>query len=172
LTSRYKELTDLLGSKGLQHDLLENAEAGIVYHANEILDRISGGTLHLKLKSSDGSKPEALNMIAYNSAINAHEPQSIKLLSGSQQFRVAISLAIGIGRYMGSTNHRVESIMIDEGFGSLDASSRDEMTQALQDLEDDFKCVIVVSHQNEFSNKFPNRYETEIIDGRTKIALV
>lgn len=172
LASRYKELTDLLGSKGLQHVLLENAEAGIVSHANEILDHISGGTLHLKLKSSDGSKPEALNMIAYNSAINAREPQSIKLLSGSQQFRVAISLAIGIGRYMGNTSHRVESIMIDEGFGSLDASSRDEMTQALQDLEDDFKCVIVVSHQNEFSNKFPNRYETEIVDGRTKISLV
>jgi DNA repair protein SbcC/Rad50 len=172
LASRYKELTDLLGRKGLQHYLLQNAEAGIVYHANETLDRISGGTLRLELSSSAGSRAKALDMVAYNSAISARESQSLDLLSGSQQFRVAISLAIGIGRYMGSTNHRVESIMIDEGFGSLDASSRDEMTQALQDLEDDFKCVIVVSHQNEFSNKFPNRYETEIVDGRTKIALV
>jgi DNA repair exonuclease SbcCD ATPase subunit len=172
LASRYKELTDLLGRDGLQHYLLQNAETGIVYHANEILDRISGGILRLQLSSNAGSGGNALDMVAYNSAINAHEPQSIDLLSGSQQFRVAISLAIGIGQYMRNTNHRVESIIIDEGFGSLDASSRDEMTQALQDLKDDFKCVIVVSHQNEFSHKFPNRYETEIIDGRTKISLV
>jgi DNA repair exonuclease SbcCD ATPase subunit len=172
LASRYKELAHLLGREGLQHYLLQNAEVGIVYHANETLDCISGGTLRLELSSSAGSRAKALDMVAYNSAISARESQSIDLLSGSQQFRVAISLAIGIGRYMGNTNHRVESIMIDEGFGSLDASSRDEMTQALQDLEDDFKCVIVVSHQNEFSNKFPNRYETEIVDGRTKIALV
>ncbi len=172
LASRYKDLARLLGREGLQHYLLQNAEIGIVYHTNETLDRISGGTLRLELRPNDGNRPRALNMVAYNSAISAHEPQSIKLLSGSQQFRVAISLAIGIGRYMGNTSHRVESIMIDEGFGSLDASSRDEMTQALQDLEDDFKCVIVVSHQNEFSHKFPNRYETEIVDGRTQISLV
>jgi exonuclease SbcC len=171
LGSRYKELAHLLGREGLQHYLLQNAEAGIVYHANEILDRISGGTLRLELRPGSENRTKALDMVVYNSAISAHESQSIDLLSGSQQFRVAISLAIGIGQYIGNTSHRVESIMIDEGFGSLDVGSRDEMTQALQALEDDFKRVIVVSHQNEFSDKFPNRYEAALVDGCTRITL-
>ena len=172
LASRYRELAHLLGREGLQHYLLQNAEVGIVYHANEILDRISGATLRLELRLGSENRTKTLDMVAYNSSISAYEPQSIEQLSGSQQFRVAISLAIGIGRYMGKASHRVESIMIDEGFGSLDASSRDEMTQALQSLEDEFKCVIVVSHQNEFSDKFPNRYEATLVNGQTKIALV
>ena len=172
LASRYRELAHLLGREGLQHYLLQNAEIGIVYHANDTLDRISGGTLRLELRSGSENKTKTLDMVAYNSSISAYEPQSIEQLSGSQQFRVAISLAIGIGRYMGNASHRVESIMIDEGFGGLDASSRDEMTQALQSLEDEFKCVIVVSHQNEFSDKFPNRYEVTLVNGQTTITLV
>ncbi len=171
LASRYYELERLLGREGLQHYLLQNAEVGIVYHANEILDRISGGTLRLELCSDLDGKTKALDMVVYNAAISTRESQSLDLLSGSQQFRVAISLAIGIGQYMGNTSHRVESIMIDEGFGSLDAGSRDEMTQALQALEDDFKRVIVVSHQNEFSDKFPNRYEAALVNGCTEITV-
>ncbi|HEU5382304.1 MAG TPA: SMC family ATPase [Ktedonobacteraceae bacterium] len=172
LAGHYKELAVLLGRDGLQRYLLQNAEAGIVYYANETLDSISGGTLRLELCSDSGGKAKALDMLAYNSAINASEPQSIELLSTSQQFRVAISLAIGIGRYMSNTSHRIESVIIDEGFGSLDAGSRDEMVQALQALEENFKRVIVVSHQNEFFDKFPYRYEMALVNGRSTIKLV
>jgi DNA repair protein SbcC/Rad50 len=174
LASYYKDLTNLLGRDGLQHYLLQKAEAGIVYHANEILDGISGGTLRLELQSSTDRKAEALDMVAYNTAISASQTQPIRLLSGSQQFRVSVSLALGIGKYAGNENHRLESVIIDEGFGSLDENGRREMIQAIKELGDGvvLKCIIVVSHQREFFDEFPNRYLVELVDGSTQISLV
>ncbi len=171
--SRYKDLANLLGRDGLQRYLLQKAEAGIVYHANEILDGISGGTLRLELQSSTDRKTEALDMVAYNTAISASQSQPIRLLSGSQQFRVSVSLALGIGKYAGNENHRLESVIIDEGFGSLDENGRREMIQAIKELGDEgvLKCIIVVSHQREFFDEFPNRYFVELVDGSTQISL-
>ncbi len=173
LASYYKDLANLLGRDGLQHYLLQKAEAGIVYHANEILDGISGGTLRLELQSSADRKAEALDMVAYNTAISASQSQPIRLLSGSQQFRVSVSLALGIGKYAGNENHRLESVIIDEGFGSLDENGRREMIQAIKELGDGgvLKCIIVVSHQREFFDEFPNRYLVELVDGSTQISL-
>jgi exonuclease SbcC len=172
LASRYKDLTNLLGRDGLQHYLLQKAEAGIVYHANEILDGISGGTLRLGLQLGTDRK-EALDMVAYNTAISASQTQPIRLLSGSQQFRVSVSLALGIGKYAGNENHRLESVIIDEGFGSLDENGRREMIQAIKELGDGsvLKCIIVVSHQREFFDEFPNRYLIELVNGSTQISL-
>lgn len=110
-------------------------------------------------------------MVAYNAAISASEAQPIPLLSTSQQFRVSVSLALGIGKYAGNENHRVESAIIDEGFGSLDAKGRREMIQAIKELGDELKCIIVVSHQQEFFDEFPNRYFVELVDGSTQISL-
>jgi DNA repair exonuclease SbcCD ATPase subunit len=174
LASFYKDLTNLLGRDGLQHYLIQKAEAGIVYHANEILDRISGGTLRLELQSTTDRKAEALDIVAYNTAISASQTQPIRLLSGSQQFRVSVSLALGIGKYAGNENHRVESVIIDEGFGSLDENGRREMIQAIKELGDGgvLKCIIVVSHQREFFDEFSNRYLVELVDGSTQISLV
>jgi len=172
LASRYKDLTDLLGLDGLQHYLVQKAEIGIVYHANEILDRISGGTLRLELRSNRKKKAGALDLVVYNAATSASKAQSLKQLSGSQQFRVAVSLALGIGRYAGNENHRVESVIIDEGFGSLDEKGRREMIQAIHELGDELKCIIVVSHQREFFDEFDNKYLVELVDGSTRISLL
>jgi DNA repair protein SbcC/Rad50 len=108
--------------------------------------------LRLELQSSTARKAEALDMVAYNTAISAGQTQPIRLLSGSQQFRVSLSLALGIGKYAGNENHRVESVIIDEGFGSLDENGRREMIQTIKALGDGgvLKCIIVVSHQREF----------------------
>ena len=112
-------------------------------------------------------------MVAYNTAISASQTQPIRLLSGSQQFRVSVSLALGIGKYAGNENHRVESVIIDEGFGSLDENGRREMIQAIKELGDGgvLKCIIVVSHQREFFDEFPNRYLVELVDGSTQVSL-
>jgi DNA repair exonuclease SbcCD ATPase subunit len=171
LASSYKDLTRLLSRDGLQGFLVQKAEEGIVYHANEILDRISGGVLRLALRPSTDRKGGELDMVAYNTAISASEAQPILLLSGSQQFRVAVSLALGIGRYAGNENHRVEAAIIDEGFGSLDKKGRSEMIHAIKALASELKCIIVVSHESEFFDEFPNKYFVELVNGSTKISL-
>jgi exonuclease SbcC len=96
-----------------------------------------------------------------------------KLDELSLQEKDQVSLALGIGKYAGNENHRLESVIIDEGFGSLDENGRREMIQAIKELGDGgvLKCIIVVSHQREFFDEFPNRYLVELVDGSTQISL-
>ena len=66
----------------------------------------------------------------------------------------AVSLALAIGQYVGRESRRIESVIIDEGFGGLDREGRDAMIEALNDLTHYLKRIIVVSHQEDFAGAF------------------
>ena len=89
-------------------------------------------------------------------------------LSGSQKFRVAVSLALAIGQYArGGQGRPIESVIIDEGFGSLDREGRDEMIDQLRALRGRLARIVLVSHQEEFAQAFPDGYQFEVKDGTT-----
>lgn len=167
----YRELTQLLGREGLQKHLLEQVEQAIVENANAILSRISEGLLRLEFETfKKGKKPEASEVVVYHRQIGA-KPIPLRSLSGGQRFRVAVSLALGIGRYAAQEGQQVESVIIDEGFGSLDKAGRREMIDALHDLSNELRRIIVVSHQDEFAKDFSNRYDVQIQDGISRVTL-
>jgi DNA repair exonuclease SbcCD ATPase subunit len=126
--------------------------------------------LFLRLRSGeDGDEPDkALELEAYNrttgdSAIN------VAFLSGSQRFRVAVSLALGIGQYASRQHRPIESVIIDEGFGCLDRNGRQVMIQELHNLRSHLRCILLVSHQEEFAEAFSDGYRFELADGTTQV---
>ena len=93
----------------------------------------------------------------------------MSFLSGSQKFRVAVSLALGIGQYASRQHRPIESVIIDEGFGCLDRQGRQVMIQELQNLRDQMRCILLVSHQEEFADSFANGYKFELVNGTTEV---
>jgi hypothetical protein len=166
---RLRQLADLLGRNGLQLHLVRQAENRIVEYANAVLDRLSGGQLYLRLrKSGDGESAadQALQLEAINRAAG-QTPIGVSFLSGSQRFRVAVSLALGIGRYASRQHRPIESVIIDEGFGCLDRQGRQSMIQELNNLKGQLRSILLVSHQEEFADAFPDGYRFELVDGTT-----
>ena len=90
-------------------------------------------------------------------------------LSGSQKFRVAVSLALGIGQYASRQHRPIESVIIDEGFGCLDRHGRQVMIQELQNLRGQLRCILLVSHQEEFAEAFSDGYHFTLEDGATRV---
>jgi DNA repair exonuclease SbcCD ATPase subunit len=168
--NRYRLLAELLGPKRLQLYLVRNAERGIVDYANEVLDRLSGGQLYLRLRGEDSEDmaEKALELEAYNRTAG-EAPIGVHFLSGSQRFRIAVSLALGIGRYASRQHRPIESVIIDEGFGCLDRQGRQVMIQELQNLRDQMRCILLVSHQEEFADAFANGYKFELANGTTEV---
>lgn len=167
--SLYKILCDLLGNgkQGLQLKLLRDAEQAIVQLANEILDGLSRGKMRLELRGeveeSGAESSKALDLLAYNEEIGLY-PTPIAQISGSQRFRVAVSLALAIGQYAGQGARHIESVIIDEGFGSLDKNGRDDMIQELNELQHRLARIILVSHLEDFSCAFSNGYSIELVN--------
>jgi DNA repair exonuclease SbcCD ATPase subunit len=169
--NRYKLLAELLGRDRLQRHLVRQAERQIVDYGNSVLDRLSGGQLFLKLVGTeDGSSTDkALDLECYN-RVTGGAPINVAFLSGSQRFRVAVALALGIGQYASKQHRPIESVIIDEGFGCLDRAGRQVMIQELQNLRGHLHCILLVSHQEEFADAFPDGYRFELSDGATRIS--
>ncbi len=168
------QLAMLLGRDRLQLYLVRQAERQIVDHANAVLDRLSGGQLFLRLCSgSEGEAgfEEALELEAYNRTTGT-QPINVAFLSGSQRFRVAVSLALGIGQYASRQHRPIESVIIDEGFGCLDRNGRQVMIQELHNLRDQLHCILLVSHQEEFADAFNDGYHFELQEGSTRITRI
>jgi DNA repair exonuclease SbcCD ATPase subunit len=162
-----KLLADLLGRDRLQLFLVRQAERQVVEYGNAVLDRLSGGQLYLKL-SDEGSSDKALDLEAYN-RLSGEKPINVAFLSGSQKFRVAVSLALGIGQYASRQHRPIESVIIDEGFGCLDSQGRQVMIQELQNLRGQMRCILLVSHQEEFADAFPDGYHFHLDGGATRV---
>jgi DNA repair exonuclease SbcCD ATPase subunit len=167
----YQLLAELLGPRRLQRELVRQAERGIVNYANAVLDRLSGGQLYLRLsgeEDGDGPAERALQLEAYHRSAGP-DPINVAFLSGSQRFRVAVSLALGIGQYASRQHRPMESVIIDEGFGCLDRQGRQVMIQEMQNLRGQLRCILLVSHQEEFADAFTEGYRFEIQDGTTRV---
>jgi DNA repair exonuclease SbcCD ATPase subunit len=168
--NRYKTLAELLGRDRLQRFLVRQAEKQIVDYANSVLDRLSGGQLFLRLVGTDeGSSEKALELECSN-RVTGGAAINVAFLSGSQRFRVAVALALGIGQYASKQHRPIESVIIDEGFGCLDRAGRQVMIQELQNLRGQLQCILLVSHQEEFADAFPDGYRFELRNGATRVS--
>jgi exonuclease SbcC len=169
-----KALAELLGRERLQLHLVRQAEKQVIEHANAVLDRLSGGQLYLKLMgeaNGEGGSDKALDLEVVN-RITGEKPINVAFLSGSQKFRVAVSLALGIGQYASKQHRPIESVIIDEGFGCLDQHGRQVMIQELQNLRGQMKCILLVSHQEEFADAFADGYHFRLDGGATRVTRV
>jgi len=169
----YKILAQMLGPSGLQLTLLRRAEWTITALANEVLDGLSRGQMRLELRGAEGDEElseKALDLVVYNYETGT-QPLPVPLVSGSQRFRIAVSLALAVGRYAGEEARAIESVIIDEGFGCLDTNGRDDMIQELNRLQEQLSRILLVSHQEEFARAFSNGYAIALVDGASQISL-
>ena len=167
----YKLLAELLGRDRLQLYLVRQAEKQVVEYANAVLDRLSGGQLYMRLSGEacgEAGTGKALELEAYNRA-TGEKPINVAFLSGSQKFRVAVSLALGIGQYASRQHRPIESVIIDEGFGCLDSQGRQVMIQELQNLRSQMRCILLVSHQEDFAEAFSDGYQFKLENGATRV---
>ncbi len=148
----HAKLDKLLGKGGLQRELIREAESAIVRLTQQTLHNLSGGDLSVALAEADGDD-KAFDLLVFRGG--EPNPIPVKMLSGSQKFRVAVSVALAIGRFATGQARPLECVIIDEGFGSLDKDGLRAAADELNRLKDHLKRIIVVSHQEEFTDRFP-----------------
>src|SRR5262249_11699595 len=117
----------LLGRGGIQTYEMRAALADIQERANVMLSRISSADLQLAISFEQQSHGEEIYFRCVDAASSEHA-LDIAFLSGGQRFRCAVALAAAIGEHAG-LGGTMPSVIIDEGFGSLDADGRTEILE-------------------------------------------
>ncbi len=110
----------------------------MIGHANRQLQKMTDRYLLVR----DETQPLELNVI---DNYQAGEIRSTKNLSGGESFIVSLSLELGLS-HMASRNVRVDSLFLDEGFGTLDEETLDTALETLAGLQRDGKLIGVISH--------------------------
>lgn len=151
---RYRAVAEELKSnrfvEWLQHDALRSlCRAG-----NEHLEQLSGG--RYKLRYDDGA-------FAVLDAWSADEQRSAKTLSGGETFLASLSLALSladeIARVRIGDAARLESLFLDEGFGTLDSETLQEVEEALDRLARTGRTIGVITHIKELAERLPVRIQ-------------
>ena len=138
---RWENLHELIGSAdGKKY---RNFAQGLTFemmigHANQQLQKMTDRYLLIR----DDAQPLDLNVV---DNYQAGEIRSTKNLSGGESFIVSLSLALGLSS-MASQKVRVDSLFLDEGFGTLDEEALDTALETLSSLQQDGKLIGVISH--------------------------
>ncbi len=123
----------------------------MVSHANKQLAKLTDRYLLVR----DKSEPLNLNVI---DNYQAGECRSTKNLSGGESFYVSLALALGLSG-MSSKNVRVDSLFLDEGFGTLDEETLEIALQTLSSLRQDGKLIGVISHVSSLKDRIATKIE-------------
>ncbi|MBR5731939.1 MAG: hypothetical protein IKX80_00685 [Lachnospiraceae bacterium] len=127
----------------------------IIARANTRFMIMSEGQFELvRSRTADDNRAKSgleLNVIDH---YNGSE-RSVKSLSGGESFKAALSLALGLSDEIQSSagGIRLDTMFVDEGFGSLDDESLDQAMKALLGLAESNKLVGIISHVNELKER-------------------
>ena len=131
----------------------------IISRANRRFLVMSGGQYELKrrIEAENNRSQSGLELDVidhYNGTI-----RSVKTLSGGESFKASLSLALGLSDEIQSSagGIRLESMFVDEGFGSLDDESLSQAIKALSSLADSRRLVGIISHVGELKERIERR---------------
>jgi DNA repair protein SbcC/Rad50 len=168
----YERLAKVFGPQGLQARVIQAAQDRIRHNANETLRHLSRGMWEIDLREDDTSSE--LEILARDLSQQGGPVRAFEYLSGGEKFRVAVSLAVGIGQSIAG-GRSTDTLLIDEGFGSLDEDNRGLMVDELHRLSGEVLQggrVIVISHQEDVCEGFAHRcVVTKDEDGRAQVAV-
>jgi exonuclease SbcC len=150
-----KELMNAFGKTGIQALILENSAIEIEKIANDLLTKLTNGSINIKIQTQranqDGSLREVFDIIV----TDEYHSSPFNMYSGGEKFRIAfvvrVALSILLSRRAGV---RVGAIFYDEAFQDLDDDGIDKMVEVFKLLSADFRYQLVISHTSELKNQF------------------
>lgn len=162
---QYKHLEKAFGKNGVPALLIEQALPQIEAKANELLERLSDGNMSIQFitqaeykdkKRSD--QRETLDIrISDSTGVRDYE-----MYSGGEAFRINFAIRLALSEILAQrAGARLQTLVIDEGFGSQDALGRQRLVEAINLVRADFAKILVITHIEELKDAFPTRIEVE-----------
>jgi exonuclease SbcC len=82
--------------------------------------------------------------------------------SGGEQFRINFAIRLALSQVLAKrAGAPLQTLVIDEGFGSQDPSGRQRLVEAINTIQEDFARILVITHIDELRDAFPTRIEVE-----------
>jgi len=163
------DLAQMLGAAKFQQFLQYEALQTLARDGSKRLEELSSGRYKLQIDDK-GAEFEVIDQW------NADQSRSVKTLSGGETFLASLALSLALAESLPglAASRRVvlDSIFLDEGFGSLDPDALEHAAEALDALRSEDRMVCIVTHLQELAQRLPARIVVSKTESGSSVAVV
>ena len=168
LVGQCRQLERAFSKDGVPALLIEQALPEIEAKANEILDRLSHGNMAVRFVTQAAYKDKRRDDFKETLDIHISDgfgTRDYELFSGGEAFRVNFAIRLALSEVLAQrAGARLQTLVIDEGFGSQDNQGRQRLIEAINLVSGDFSKILVITHIDELKDAFPSRIEVDKTD--------
>jgi exonuclease SbcC len=169
LVTLHEELRNAFGVHGVPAMIIEAAVPEIEAEANRLLSRMTSGRMHVRLETQRETLAGEVRETLDIRIMDELGERPYENYSGGEQFRVNFALRIALSRLLARrAGAQLQTLIIDEGFGTQDSEGRERLVEAIHAIQDEFSRVLVITHIEELRDVFPVRIQvTKTPEGST-----
>ncbi|MFS8876906.1 AAA family ATPase [Synechococcus sp. H55.8] len=159
----YQELANAYGRNGIPALIIENVLPELEAQANQILGRLTQHRLHLRFVTQrSGRRSDKLIETLDILIADPRGTRPYETYSGGEAFRINFAIRLALSRLLTQrSGSDLQTLIIDEGFGSQDATGRAQLLAAINAVASDFACILVITHIPSLQEAFPHRIEVQ-----------
>lgn len=163
--SQFQQLERAFGKDGVPAMLIEQALPEIETKANQILDRLSTGGMNVRFVTQQQYKDAKRKDLRETLDIQISDgagTREYEMFSGGEAFRINFAIRLALSEVLAQrAGARLQTLVIDEGFGSQDEAGRQRLIEAINLVRPDFAKILVITHVEQLKDAFPTRIEVE-----------
>ena len=173
---QHKTLERAFGKDGIPALLIEQVLPEIEAKANELLDRLSNGQMSVRFITQAEYRDRKREDLKETLDIQISDSAGVRdyeMYSGGEAFRVNFAIRLALSEVLAQRKGaRLQTLVIDEGFGSQDIQGRQRLIEAINLVKGDFAKILVITHLDELKDVFPTRIEVEKTETGSKVKVV
>ncbi len=174
--AQLKMLEKAFGKDGIPALLIEQEIPSIEKHANKILEGLSNGEMTLFFRTQrqfkDEKRDDRKETLDIVITVGGYD-REYELFSGGEAFRINFSVRLALSQVLAKrAGARLQTLVIDEGFGSQDSEGIQDLIQAINTAHEDFAKILVITHLERLKDAFSARIEISKTPSGSQVQVV
>ncbi|HEY3289013.1 MAG TPA: SbcC/MukB-like Walker B domain-containing protein, partial [Anaerolineae bacterium] len=154
------ELRAAFGRNGVPAMVIDSILPQLENSANRLLGRMTNGRMSVRFETQRQTvKGEISETLDLRISDELGE-RPYEMFSGGEAFRINFAVRVALSQLLAyRANARLQTLFIDEGFGTQDAAGRERLVEAIRSIQDDFELIVAITHFDELKDAFPARID-------------
>jgi DNA repair protein SbcC/Rad50 len=158
----YDDLARAFGKGGIQAMIIEQVVPELAEEANSLLGAMTDDRMHLSFETQKQAKTKdsVIETLDIKITDGAGIARKYEMYSGGEAFRINFAVRIALSKLLARrAGAQLQTLIIDEGFGTQDAQGRERLVQAIRSIQKDFEKILVITHIDELKDEFASRID-------------
>ncbi len=156
------ELRIAFGRNGVPAMIIEAILPELEETARDLLGRMTNERMSVRFETQRQTQKGDVSETLELRISDELGERPYELFSGGEAFRINFAVRVALSKLLANrAGARLQTLFIDEGFGTQDAQGRERLVEAIRSIQDEFELIVVITHIDELRDAFPARIDVK-----------